>query len=138
MNISELGEFGLIDLLREMIPNTRDNNSSIRSELILGIGDDAAAWQGDLPIQLATSDTLVQNVHFNLDFMSREELGWKSMAVNLSDIAAMGGLPRYALVSLSLPGSTEIDFVTDLYRGNGGVTALRYQWYRYLRTFLAP
>jgi thiamine-monophosphate kinase len=117
MNISELGEFGLIDLLRELVDNTGDKNSSARPELILGIGDDAAAWQGDLSVQLATSDTLVQDVHFTLDFISWEDLGWRAMSVNLSDIAAMGGLPRYALVSLSLPGSTEVDSVTDLYRG---------------------
>lgn len=117
MNISELGEFGIIDLLREMVANAMDNDSSARPELILGIGDDAAAWQGDLSVQLATSDTLVQDVHFSFNFISWKDLGWKAMAVNLSDIAAMGGLPRFALVSLSLPGSTEIDSVTDLYRG---------------------
>ena len=117
MNISELGEFGLINLLREMVDNTVDKNSLVRPELILGIGDDAAAWQGNLSIQLATCDTLVQNIHFKLDFISWEDLGWKAMAVNLSDIAAMGGVPRYAMVSLSLPDSTEIDSVTDLYRG---------------------
>jgi thiamine-monophosphate kinase len=117
MNISELGEFGLIDLLRGMVDTARDKNSSAQPELILGIGDDAAAWQADKSVQLATADTLVQDVHFKLDFISWEDLGWKAMAVNLSDIAAMGGLPRYALVSLSLPDSTEIDSVTDLYRG---------------------
>jgi thiamine-monophosphate kinase len=117
MNISELGEFGLIDLLQEMVDNAMNNNSSARPELILGIGDDAAAWQGDQSIQLATSDSLIQDVHFNLNFTPWEDLGWKVIAVNLSDIAAMGGLPRYILVSLSLPGSTEIECVTDLYRG---------------------
>jgi thiamine-monophosphate kinase len=117
MNISELGEFGLIDLLRELVDNAGDKNSLARPAMILGIGDDAAAWKGDLSVQLATSDTLVQDIHFNLDFISWEDLGWKAMAANLSDIAAMGGLPRYALVSLSLPGSTETDSVTDLYRG---------------------
>ncbi|UCD10178.1 MAG: thiamine-phosphate kinase [Dehalococcoidales bacterium] len=117
MNISELGEFELIELLRKMVEDTVDNNSLARPELILGIGDDAAAWKRDRSIQLATSDTLVQGIHFNLDFTSWEDLGWKAMAVNLSDIAAMGGLPRYALVSLSLPGSTDIESVTDLYRG---------------------
>lgn len=117
MNISELGEFGLIDLLRETVENAMDSVSSPRLELILGIGDDAAAWQGNRSIQLATSDTLVQGVHFNLDFVSWEDLGWRAMAVNLSDIAAMGGLPCYALVSLSLPGFTDVESVTDLYRG---------------------
>ena len=117
MNISELGEFGLINLLQEMVDNAMDTRSSARSELILGIGDDAAAWQGDQSIQLATSDSLVQDIHFDLRFTRWEDLGWKAIAVNLSDIAAMGGSPRYALVSLSLPGSTDIESVTDLYRG---------------------
>jgi thiamine-monophosphate kinase len=117
MNISELGEFGLINLLQKMVDNAMNNSSSARPELILGIGDDAAAWQGDQSIQLATSDSLVQDVHFNLSFTRWEDLGWKAIAVNLSDIAAMGGFPRYVLVSLSLPGSTEIESVTDLYRG---------------------
>jgi thiamine-monophosphate kinase len=117
MNISELGEFGLIDLLREMVDNAMDGNSSARPELILGIGDDAAAWQGNHSVQLATSDSLVQDIHFNLEYTPWEDLGWRAMAANLSDIAAMGGIPRYALVSLSLPGSTEIESVTGLYRG---------------------
>ncbi len=116
MNISEMGEFGIIDLLRELIDNAQQKKTA-RPELILGIGDDTAAWQGDISIQLATSDSLVQDVHFKLDFISWEDLGWKAMAVNLSDIAAMGGFPRYALVSLSLPGSTEVNSVTDLYQG---------------------
>ncbi|UCC16637.1 MAG: thiamine-phosphate kinase [Dehalococcoidales bacterium] len=117
MNISELGEFGLINLLREMVDNSSGDDSRALNDLILGIGDDTAAWQGDRSIQLATSDSMVQDTHFNLDITPWEDLGWKAIAVNLSDIAAMGGLPRYALVSLSLPGSTEIDSVTDLYRG---------------------
>lgn len=117
MNISDLGEFGLIDLIQELVDNSVNGNSKSQLNLVLGIGDDAAAWRGDLSIQLATSDTLIQDIHFYLDFTSWEDLGWKSMAVNLSDIAAMGGLPRYALVSLSLPDSTEIDSVTGLYRG---------------------
>ncbi|MBN2075655.1 MAG: thiamine-phosphate kinase [Dehalococcoidales bacterium] len=117
MNISELGEFGLIDLIREMVDSTMGDDSPVMRNLILGIGDDAAVWQGDSSVQLATSDTLVQDIHFNLNFISWEDLGWKAMAANLSDIAAMGGSPRYALVSLSLPGSTEIDSVTSLYRG---------------------
>ncbi len=117
MNISELGEFELIELLQHMVDDTRDNNLSKHPELVLGIGDDAAAWQGDVSIQLATTDVLVQDVHFNLDFTSWADLGWKAMAVNLSDIAAMGGIPQYALVSLSLPASTLVESVTDLYRG---------------------
>ncbi len=117
MKVSDLGEFGLIDLLAGMVRDAVDNDSSAQQELIIGIGDDAAVWQGSLSTQLATSDSLVQNVHFNLEFTLWEDLGWRAMAANLSDIAAMGGLPRYALVSLSLPDSTDVDNVRDLYHG---------------------
>lgn len=111
MKVTELGEFGLIDLLGKMVAAPGDEH------LILGIGDDAAAWRGDTAIQLATVDSLIQNVHFSLENVSWPELGWKALAVNLSDIAAMGGVPRYALVALALPPDTEVEQATDLYRG---------------------
>ncbi len=110
MKVSELGEFGLIDLLAKMAVAENE-------QLIIGIGDDAAAWQGDASIQLATVDSFIQDVHFPAGIASWPELGWKALAVNLSDIAAMGGTPRYALVSLALPPETEVDDVTTLYTG---------------------
>lgn len=117
MKVSELGEFGLIDVLSQMANKARDKDTVAWQQLILGIGDDAAAWWGDASIQLATVDSLIQDVHFTLGMTSWEELGWKALAVNLSDIAAMGGWPRYALVSLALPGDTEVEDVVALYRG---------------------
>jgi thiamine-monophosphate kinase len=114
MKVSELGEFGLIDRLAEMVNSTRDEPGS---NLIIGIGDDAAAWQSATSVQLATVDSLVQNVHFSLQTATWEEVGWKSLAVNLSDIAAMGGQPEYALVALGLPGNTDVEDVTSLYQG---------------------
>jgi len=117
MKVSELGEFGLIDLLAEMAYGAQDNQTASWQKLLIGIGDDAAAWRGDTSTQLATIDSFIQDVHFSLDIFPWEELGWKALAVNLSDIAAMGSLPRYALVSLALPGDTEVDNVAALYRG---------------------
>ncbi|TET25918.1 MAG: thiamine-monophosphate kinase [Dehalococcoidia bacterium] len=113
MKVSELGEFGLIDLLAEMVRQTQ----TTKAELVIGIGDDGAAWHGDTSTQLATVDSLIEDVHFSLASISWQELGWKAMAVNLSDIAAMGGVPSYALVSLALPKNTEVDNVTALYKG---------------------
>ena len=110
MKVSELGEFGLIDMLAKMA-------AAKDKRLLVGIGDDAAAWQGDASIQLATVDSFIQDVHFPAGTASWPELGWKALAVNLSDIAAMGGTPRYALVSLALPPDTEVDDVTALYTG---------------------
>ncbi len=117
MKVSELGEFGLIDLLAKMVNAAQDKKVAAWQKLILGIGDDAAVWHGDTSIQLATVDSLVQDVDFTLRMISWEELGWRAMAANLSDIAAMGGLPHYALVSLALPGHTEVKDVKALYRG---------------------
>lgn len=117
MKVSELGEFGLIDLLAKMAYSTQDNQKASWQQLIIGIGDDAAAWRSDASTQLATIDSFIQDIHFSLDTTSWEDLGWKAIAVNLSDIAAMGGLPRYALVSLALPGHTEVADVTTLYKG---------------------
>ncbi len=115
MKVSELGEFGLIERLNKVIAGAGINKAS--PNLILGIGDDAAAWQGDSSIQLATVDTMVQDVHFSLDTTTWQELGWKALAINISDIAAMGGLPHYALVALALPEDTEVEDITKLYQG---------------------
>jgi thiamine-monophosphate kinase len=117
MKVSQIGEFGLIDLLSKIADRGRDKRLDSWQQLIVGIGDDAAAWQGDASVQLATVDSLVQDVHFSLATISWEDLGWKAMAVNLSDMAAMGGAPRYALVSLALMADTEVDDAAALYRG---------------------
>lgn len=117
MKVSEIGELGLIKLLAGIVDSSRDDRVPAWKHLRVGIGDDAAAWLCDAPIQLATVDALVQNVHFTPDIMPWYDLGWKALAVNLSDIAGMGGLPRYALVSLALPGDTDVEAVSALYKG---------------------
>jgi thiamine-monophosphate kinase len=111
MKVSELGEFGLIDLLAKIAPQGGPEH-----RMLVGIGDDAAAWRGDGSTVLATTDAIVEGVHFTRG-TPWWELGWKALAVNLSDIAAMGGMPAYALVNLSLPGVTEVEDVAQLYRG---------------------
>jgi thiamine-monophosphate kinase len=112
MRLSELGEFGLINLIRTISARYENSGHTPWQEVLVGIGDDAAAWQSDNRIQLATTDTLVQHVHFDLDIIDWEELGWKALAVNLSDIAAMGGIPKYALLSLALPGGLEVEDIS--------------------------
>ena len=112
MRLSGLGEFGLIDLIRTASTRCQDPGRTPWREVLLGIGDDAAAWQSDNRIQLATTDTLVQGVHFDLGIITWEDLGWKALAVNLSDIAAMGGIPDYALLSLALPAQLKVNDVS--------------------------
>ncbi|OGO30905.1 MAG: thiamine-phosphate kinase [Chloroflexi bacterium RBG_16_56_11] len=116
MKVSGLGEFGLIDLLAKMIADSGVDKLGPGRPLI-GIGDDAAAWRCASSIQLATVDTMVQGVHFSTDTASCREIGWKSLAINLSDIAAMGGKPEYTLVALALPGDTDTADITALYEG---------------------
>jgi thiamine-monophosphate kinase len=99
-----------------MISDAKINQVS-PGRLVIGPGDDAAAWHSDASIELATVDSMVQGVHFSPDTTSWRDLGWKSLAINLSDIAAMGGVPRYALVALGLPEDTLVEDVSSLYQG---------------------
>ena len=127
MKVSELGEFGLIDLLTKMVLSSQSKQSAPYQQLILGIGDDTAAWYGAVGTQLVTTDSLFQDIHFTLKTTPWQELGWKALAVNVSDIAAMGGVPQYALISLALPEDTEVDEkFTELkqYRKNIGRTGM--------------
>lgn len=117
MKVSELGEFGLIEVIASLIAKSKNPEYNSWQRLILDIGDDVAVWKGDSSFQLLTTDSLIEGVHFDLKIVTWEELGWKSMAVNISDIAAMGGIPYYALVSLALPGDTEVDCISQMYQG---------------------
>lgn len=85
---------------------------------MLGVGDDTAILDigGDM-LLLATVDSQVEGVHFTLGVCSPEQIGRKALAVNLSDIAAMGGEPRYALVSLFLPPHLSLDLLEAIYTG---------------------
>lgn len=120
MQVKELGEFGLIDLLNRMVVRERggpDNGAAYSFRLLVDTGDDTAAWRTGLATELFTTDTLVEGVHFTRATTPWRDLGWKSLAVNISDIAAMGGLPLYALVTLGLPPDTKVEDIQELYRG---------------------
>src|SRR5439155_4867608 len=83
----------------------------------LGPGDDAALVDLGPHLGILTADLMVEDVHFRLATTSPRDLGYKSLAVNVSDVAAMGGSPRFALVSLGLPVDTELGGVVELYGG---------------------
>ncbi|MEJ2208954.1 MAG: thiamine-phosphate kinase [Anaerolineae bacterium] len=111
MQISELGEFPLIDRVAEIVAVERD-------DVLVGIGDDVAVLDhGGEELLLAKVDIQVEGVHFLPGTISAHDLGRKALAINLSDIAAAGGRPYHALVSLALPAETEVAWVEDLYRG---------------------
>jgi thiamine-monophosphate kinase len=101
LHLSELGEFGLLAELE-------------RRGLAHGIGDDAAVFHEGIVV---TQDTLVEGVHFRLEWTSWRDLGYKAAAVNLSDLAAMGASPAGLLVALNLPRETRVADVLELYQG---------------------
>lgn len=106
--IEDAGEFALIERLSGILGP---------GNAVVGIGDDAAVI--DRPgtdYLLATVDMLVAGAHFH-PAVDAEAIGHHAMAVNLSDIAAMGGVPEYALVSLALPPSTPVALVESVYQG---------------------
>ena len=117
MLVSEVGEFALIEILADMIGPHSHQAGPCGFRLTLGIGDDTAAWQTPEATELSTTDTVVEGVHFTRETTPWFDLGWKLMTANVSDIAAMGGLPLYALVTLGLPPDTQVEDIRALYEG---------------------
>jgi thiamine-monophosphate kinase len=110
MHVPSSDEFELIAHL------TRGLSS--RSDVALGVGDDCAILDLNTDtLLLATCDSQVEGIHFTRQFSSPEQIGRKALAVNLSDIAAMGGEPRYALISLILPSHLSRSYVDVIYSG---------------------
>jgi thiamine-monophosphate kinase len=113
-----LGEFGLIDLLNGMVTGGRTGAGTPHSvRLLVDTGDDTAVWDAGPGRELFTTDTMVEGVHFTRTSTPWPDLGWKSIASNVSDVAAMGGSPAYALITLGLPPETEVEDLKLLYRG---------------------
>ena len=101
MRLSQLGELGLLAELEQR-------------GLAVQIGNDAAELEAGLVV---TQDALIEGVHFRLDWLSWQELGFRAAAVNLSDLAASGAEPEALVVTIGLPGETELDDVLALYEG---------------------
>ncbi len=118
MNVGDLGEFGLIERLRALLGAPSDER------LVAGIGEDAAAWRSGEGIALATTDTMVAGVHFLPGKVAWRDVGWKALAANISDIAAMGGEPSFALVTLCLPPATAVEDIDELYAGMQEISAV--------------
>lgn len=112
VSIVHFGEFSLIDRISKILPKINDPN------LLLDIGDDTAVIKMDeRRAILLTCDIQIEGQHFHLDYMTPYQIGKRAMVVNLSDIAAMGGTPTYALVSLGLPKSFSIEDYDKLFQG---------------------
>lgn len=111
-DISQVGEFGLIARLNEILQPYRD------SLIVKGIGDDAAVYiPAEGKVQVVTTDALIEGIHFDLTYVSMRNLGWKSMVVNLSDLCAMLATPRYALITVAIPRKISVEMMENLYLG---------------------
>ncbi len=110
MQLSKIGEFGLIKKIQKKCSN-------VLPEVLAGIGDDAAVVDIRKGKTLLTTDMLIEGTHFDLSITTFYQLGYKFLAVNISDIFAMGGGPRYFLVSLGIPGSFRQRDIEELYDG---------------------
>ncbi len=108
--LSELGEFGLIERLTKDI-------KLIHSNVVKGVGDDAAVIDMGDKCLIITSDILTEGVHFNLIYTPLKHLGYKSVVVNLSDIYAMNANPKQIIVSIALSGKFSLEAVEELYEG---------------------
>jgi thiamine-monophosphate kinase len=111
MKIEKIGEFGLIDLIKKRV-------FSKDKRVLVNIGDDAAVIKPSSDkLLIFTTDTLMEKVHFDLRYFTFEQVGWKAMVANLSDVAAMGGLPQFALVTIGIPKSISVENVISIYKG---------------------
>lgn len=113
MEISKLGEFGLIDHITKDI--TLKNKSSV-----YGVGDDCAVMHYPDTEVLVTTDMLMEGVHFDLTYITMQELGYKAAVENISDVFAMNGTPRQMTVSLAVGKRFKVEDIEDFYRGLKG------------------
>ena len=108
--INEIGEFGLIERITAGWPQYQGSTRN-------GVGDDAAViWAGDDCLLLST-DMLIEGIHFDLRYHPLSHLGYKAVAVNISDIAAMNGVPQQITVSIGLTNRFSVEAVEELYKG---------------------
>lgn len=108
--LSELGEFGLIDLLTK---NIKIKNKST----IKGVGDDAAVLSYKDAEVVVTKDLLIEGVHFDMTFTPLKHLGYKAAVVNISDIVAMNGIPRQLVVGIGASSRYSVEALEELYKG---------------------
>ena len=119
--VSEVGEFGLIDRMHAVL-----GDAASARDLIAGIGDDAAVYRvgaagsdGPRRVHVVTTDAMVEGVHFDRTYVPLRALGWKAIASNVSDVAAMNARPRFATVALGLPNNLSVEGAEALYTGIG-------------------
>ena len=116
--VGELGEFPLIERIASAIDRASLAAPTAGGfELALGIGDDAAAWRLPHGMEVTTTDTAVEGVHFTRESIPWADLGWRTWAANVSDVISMGATPLVGVVTLGIPASLDVTAIDDLYVG---------------------
>lgn len=108
--LGDLGEFGLIDKIQNTVELKNDSS-------VLGIGDDAALIDAGDHYKVVSSDLLTEGIHFDLSYFPLKHLGYKAVAVNVSDIAAMNAIPEQILVNIALSNRISVEAVEEFYEG---------------------
>ena len=108
--LEDIGEFGLIDRISSGFTNAQSSTK-------VGIGDDAAVIKNDGRVQLVSTDILAEGIHFDLAYFPVKHLGYKSVVVNLSDIAAMNGVPEQITVSIAVSNRFSLQAIDEFYEG---------------------
>jgi thiamine-monophosphate kinase len=112
IQVGDVGEFALIARLQRFL------QGPMAPHVVRDMGDDCAVLRASPGMELLlTTDTQEEDVHFRREWSTAEDIGWRCLAVNVSDIAAMGGMPLGALVALCMPATLELAFVDALYEG---------------------
>jgi len=109
MKIKDIG--GEFALIKSITKKAKDKN------VVVGIGDDAAVIKSGKKYLVLTTDTIVDGDHFSLKYFTPEQVGKKAIEINVSDVASMGALPKYALVSLVLPRDIDVKIIDKIYKG---------------------
>lgn len=111
MQLQDIGEFNFIDSINSDVINDA-------STVVTGIGDDCAIYKANPEMeQLVSIDTMVEEIHFSLRYMTPYDVGYRLMTANLSDIAAMGGIPRQVVLSVAAPKALDVAILDEFYKG---------------------
>jgi len=110
MKLNQIGEFKLIEKLVSLLPIDD-------KDVVVGFGDDCACINVNGKLLLFTNDIQVENRHFIKELQKPENIGWKLISVNVSDVLACGGIPRWSQISLGLPKNLEYSFIEEVYIG---------------------
>ena len=107
--IAEIGEFGFVELLKSRLAPA--------SQVILGLGDDAAIVRLDNNQVVASTDMLVEGMHFKTEWSSARDIGHRAAAANLADLIATGATPTALLIGLAIPANTKVNWLIELVDG---------------------